>query len=265
MALSSRRECLTGLCIVRDGAGGDGLVDQRGDDILKHSIQSLAALMGVALLLGGCSSGGKQPETTTVGSAQPAVQASAASESAAASASQTAAQTAAPSQAAQAQPEEEKVFAGQANLPFPTLTLEGQPVDPAQFKGKTVLVSMGATWCPHCQVEMKTIDRLQKAYADQADVVILEAFIVDGERENDETIRSYLEKEGLSIQPYHMTREEAKKVFQLRTIPTVMVYQPNGELLPVGQDDKGQPTYYFREGGEDEQPFKDLIEKARGH
>lgn len=39
----------------------------------------------------------------------------------------------------------------------------GKPRSLAEFRGKTVLLNLWATWCPPCREEMPSLDRLQKA------------------------------------------------------------------------------------------------------
>lgn len=39
----------------------------------------------------------------------------------------------------------------------------GRPKTLADFRGKTVLLNVWATWCPPCREEMPSLDRLQKA------------------------------------------------------------------------------------------------------
>ncbi len=50
--------------------------------------------------------------------------------------------------------------------PLPGITFEdgnGKAVTLADFRGKTVLLNVWATWCPPCREEMPSLDALQKA------------------------------------------------------------------------------------------------------
>ncbi len=38
---------------------------------------------------------------------------------------------------------------------------KGRPLTPAEFRGRTILLNIWATWCPPCRKEMPTLDRLQ--------------------------------------------------------------------------------------------------------
>jgi thiol-disulfide isomerase/thioredoxin len=50
--------------------------------------------------------------------------------------------------------------------PLPELAFvdgKGKPVTLADFRGRTVLLNVWATWCPPCREEMPSLDRLQKS------------------------------------------------------------------------------------------------------
>ena len=48
----------------------------------------------------------------------------------------------------------------------------GKPLTLADFRGRTVLLNVWATWCPPCREEMPSLDRLQKALGGPAFEVV---------------------------------------------------------------------------------------------
>lgn len=48
----------------------------------------------------------------------------------------------------------------------------GKPLTLADFRGRTVLLNVWATWCPPCREEMPSLDRLQKALGGPAFAVV---------------------------------------------------------------------------------------------
>ena len=53
------------------------------------------------------------------------------------------------------------------------LTGDGRPVTLDDLKGKVVLVSFWATWCPPCRVELPRLASLRKEFASNNDFVLL--------------------------------------------------------------------------------------------
>lgn len=59
--------------------------------------------------------------------------------------------------------------------PLPEIAFEdgeGKPLTLADFRGRTVLLNVWATWCPPCREEMPSLDRLQKALGGPAFEVV---------------------------------------------------------------------------------------------
>ena len=50
--------------------------------------------------------------------------------------------------------------------------LEGKPVKLSDFKGKVVLLTFWATWCPPCRAEIPDLIAMQNQYKDQGLVVV---------------------------------------------------------------------------------------------
>ena len=51
-------------------------------------------------------------------------------------------------------------------------SLEGKPVQLADFKGKVVVLNFWATWCPPCRAEIPDLVSLQQQYAARGLVVV---------------------------------------------------------------------------------------------
>lgn len=56
---------------------------------------------------------------------------------------------------------------------FEVPDLAGKPVSLQQFRGKPVLVSFFATWCPPCVEEMPSLELLASRLGDQAKVLVV--------------------------------------------------------------------------------------------
>ncbi|MGH7715625.1 MAG: TlpA family protein disulfide reductase [Vulcanimicrobiaceae bacterium] len=75
-------------------------------------------------------------------------------------------------QAASSAPIQSNIKVGQTAPEFSVATTNG-PFDlkTAESAGKPVFLEIFATWCPHCQREVTTIDALYKKYGSQMDFV----------------------------------------------------------------------------------------------
>lgn len=123
-------------------------------------------------------------------------------------------------------------------------TKDGKKVTLDQFKGKVVLLTMGATWCPDCQKELKMLNKLYQSYKDNKDVVFLPTYLVDGKKETKDTIKAFYEKEKLDLPCYYGDKAILRANFQIGWIPTLMVINKEGKCVPMGKDDAGNIEYY---------------------
>jgi thiol-disulfide isomerase/thioredoxin len=71
---------------------------------------------------------------------------------------------------------------------------EGQPLTLADFKGKTVLLNLWATWCAPCRAEMPALDALQKEAGDDG----FEVIAVNIDKGDDAKPKAFLAETGVS-------------------------------------------------------------------
>jgi thiol-disulfide isomerase/thioredoxin len=98
-----------------------------------------------------------------------------------------------------------------------TMLADGRPLNPAELKGKVVLIDLWATWCGPCVRGLPETLALQKAYG-RKDVVVLAV-----SDETKETVMGFLKVNkklaGLNV----ALSPDASKSFGVRAIPTVVV------------------------------------------
>ncbi len=99
--------------------------------------------------------------------------------------------------------------------------LNGDQIDLAGFKGKTVFVNFWATWCGPCVKEMPTIDKAQEALKDK-DVVFLFA-----SNEDSEEIKEFAERRPFN---FHYVRLENMEELKIPALPMTYIFDPNGNL-----------------------------------
>lgn len=119
-----------------------------------------------------------------------------------------------------------------APAPLPNLTFnspEGKPLTLADFRGRTVLLNLWATWCAPCRAEMPALDKLQGELGAKD----FEVVAVNIDTRNLDKPRRWLEEAGVTRLAYYA--DPQAKVFQdLREVgkavgmPTTFLLDPNG-------------------------------------
>jgi thiol-disulfide isomerase/thioredoxin len=76
---------------------------------------------------------------------------------------------------------------------------DGKPLKIADFKGRTVLLNLWATWCAPCRAEMPELDALQKEKGGPAFQVVA----VNADTGGDDKPRKFLSETGASTLTYY--------------------------------------------------------------
>ena len=112
---------------------------------------------------------------------------------------------------------------------------DGEPATMADFKGRTVLFNLWATWCLPCRQEMPALDKLQAELGGPE----FEVVAVNIDTRNPEKPKAWLQETGVTRLAYYADPEA--KVFQdLRQVgkavgmPTTYLFDRNGcELAAI--------------------------------
>lgn len=99
--------------------------------------------------------------------------------------------------------------------------LNDQPIDLAQFEGKTVFINFWATWCKPCIQEMPTIESAQNSLKDE-NVVFLFA-----SNEETERIETFGENHTYHFHYVHLENMEGQNI---KALPTTFIFNPEGKL-----------------------------------
>ena len=98
----------------------------------------------------------------------------------------------------------------------------------ADLKGKVVLVSMFATWCGPCQLELAEIEKeLWPKYKDNAGFKL----VVIGREHTDAQLADYNRKKGFTFPLYPDPKRGAYSKFAESTIPRAYLYNKEGKLV----------------------------------
>lgn len=101
-------------------------------------------------------------------------------------------------------------------------------VSTEQLKGKVVMVSLFATWCPPCQKELAEVQKtLWPAYKDNKDFKLL----VIGREHTDEELKVYNEKKKFSFPLYPDPERKVFSLFAEQSIPRTYLFDKEGECV----------------------------------
>ena len=101
-------------------------------------------------------------------------------------------------------------------------------VKPADLKGKVVLVSLFATWCGPCQLELAEVQKtLWPKYKDNKDFKML----VIGREHTDEQLTKYNERKKFTFPLYPDPKREVFSKFAEKSIPRAYLFDKDGKLI----------------------------------
>ena len=107
---------------------------------------------------------------------------------------------------------------------FSLKSLDNQTYTLSQLKGKVVLIDFWATWCAPCKRSIPTFIKLYKKYKDRG-------FIVLGiGLDNEQALRNYQTETNIPY-PILLGTKETAKLYNIRAIPTMIIYDKNGKFV----------------------------------
>ena len=112
---------------------------------------------------------------------------------------------------------------GSAAPDFALETLAGQSIRLSDFRGKPVLLTLGASWCPDCQREAHLLQRLHKR---RRNLVVL---MVDTKEER-ALVQAYADEFGLTFPVALDTNGAVAEIYRVSALPTEFLIDKNGVI-----------------------------------
>lgn len=124
----------------------------------------------------------------------------------------------------------DRLTAGVEPITLPETTFEtlaGESVQLASYQGRPLVVNLWASWCPPCRREMP----MMKDVAESAPGV---TFVFANQGEDADRIRSYLDREGLTLPIILLDRlNELGRHYRAPGLPTTLFIDGTGKLVNV--------------------------------
>lgn len=110
--------------------------------------------------------------------------------------------------------------------PFSVVSLDGKTVNSKDFKGSVTLLNFWATWCPPCQREMPSIQRLQDSMKGTSFKIVA---ISTGEKKD--TVLKFLKTNPYTFPMYLDEKGKVGASFASQGIPTTYVLDKDGNAI----------------------------------
>jgi thiol-disulfide isomerase/thioredoxin len=108
-------------------------------------------------------------------------------------------------------------------------TADGRKKTLADYRGKTVVLNVWATWCPPCIKEMPSLDRLQ----DMRGGDDFEVITISIDRTKYEPAKFFADNDIENLVPYHDGSFGIPGNLQLRGYPTTVIYNRDGREIAI--------------------------------
>ena len=122
---------------------------------------------------------------------------------------------------------------------FSLKSLDGGQVSLGDFKGKPVLITFWATWCPTCKEELP---KLEKFFARRTDQLIILLIAIDGERKA--AVQKIVSQNQITLPVLLLLKEKVMDQYGVRGwIPLTFLVDQQGMLIGkiVGERDWDSP------------------------
>jgi len=110
---------------------------------------------------------------------------------------------------------------------FTLATLDGKKVSLGDYKGKTVILKLGTTWCPGCRNQDKELQKID-AFIGEQNITLIQVFLDDPVKE----IQAY--QLGFPMKSPVLTLHGDEKMMRdygVYAIPRLIILSPEQEIL----------------------------------
>jgi thiol-disulfide isomerase/thioredoxin len=119
-------------------------------------------------------------------------------------------------------------------------TVEGKPVEPARFAGKTVVLAFWATWCEPCRKELPALERLARELKGKQQELVLVNL-----GDSPTAIEKTLTRAGVSLPSLRVAAADlASNAWRVDALPAAVVISADGQArwrLRGSIDAQGEP------------------------
>jgi thiol-disulfide isomerase/thioredoxin len=112
--------------------------------------------------------------------------------------------------------------------------IQGNPISLAKLQGRTVLLDFWTTWCPPCQSDASSLEKLNQKYG-KGNLAIIGISV----NEDREIVEKYLKKHPHSYPVVLSSENQIPRAYRISVFPTYLIISPDGTLISAQQGDQG--------------------------
>ena len=112
---------------------------------------------------------------------------------------------------------------------FTVTDMDGRAVSLSDYAGRPCVVNFWATWCPPCRGELPAFESAWEQYGDRVEFLMVA--LVDGARETEDTVRSFIEENSYRFPVYMDTDGSAAGDYGIYSIPMTVLVDADGQLF----------------------------------
>jgi cytochrome c biogenesis protein CcmG, thiol:disulfide interchange protein DsbE len=113
---------------------------------------------------------------------------------------------------------------------FELNTMQGNSVQLSALRGKPVLLSLWASWCPPCKAEMPAFEKVYRQYANQGFTVVA---VNASNQDSLEDAQAFVQANGLTFPILLDTDGRVSQLYELRSLPTTFFIGRDGVIREV--------------------------------
>lgn len=121
---------------------------------------------------------------------------------------------------------------GEAAPDFTVPTMSGDDFTLSEHRGQVIVLDFWASWCPPCKASLPALERVHQAHLDDDDVLVA-SVNTDQPHIQNGRLGDYVERNGFNFPVLFDRGMRISKTYAVRSIPTMVIVLPNGEVHHV--------------------------------
>lgn len=113
---------------------------------------------------------------------------------------------------------------------FELNTMQGESVRLSTLRGRPVLVSLWASWCPPCKAEMPAFEQVYRQYADQGFTILA---VNASNQDSLADAKAFVQANSLTFPILLDTQGQVAQLYNLRSLPTSFFISRDGVIREV--------------------------------